>query len=136
MMTAPRLALLLFLIFGAAGCAARTDGVWTAYSPETLAKAQAENKAILVHVWASWCITCKAQQPTLDALNAETPSKDAVFMRVDFDRHKDFLTTHKVPSQSTVVIFKGSKEVARSIAETDKTSLRAFVASNMRMGAG
>ena len=47
--------------------------------------------------------------------------------RVDFDKQKAFLRAHRIPRQSTVLVFKGRKEIARSIAQTDRNRLRAVV---------
>lgn len=47
---------------------------------------------------------------------------------VDFDTAKDVLRQFRVQYQSTLIVFKGSKEVARSTGETDPAPLRALVA--------
>ena len=51
-------------------------------------------------------------------------------VRVNFDTDQDFLTAHRVAQQSTILVFKGDREVARVIAETDPERLRAFVTGN------
>ncbi len=118
------------LIFAALGLlgsgAAFAASDWIAYSAEQFGKAQAADKTILVDVAASWCPTCKAQRPILDELRNDKLD-DTVFMRVDFDKDQDFLRAHKIPRQSTIVIFNGKTELARSIAETDRERLREFV---------
>ncbi len=110
--------------------AAASAADWQSYSPERFAAAQASGKPVIVHIHAVWCPTCKAQMPTLDELRQDAALKDAVFMRVDFDSQKDFLRAHRVSSQSTILIFKGEKEAARSVAETNRDRLRAMVLGN------
>ena len=88
--------------------------------------AQAAGKSILVDVTASWCPTCKKQEPTIKAVEKERPN--LVVYDVDFDTAKDVLQRLKVRAQSTLIVYKGPKEVARSTAETDPGHLRAMIA--------
>ena len=52
---------------------------------------------------------------------------DALFVKVNFDDEKDFLRANRIPRQSTVLVFKGMEEVARSVAQTNRTQLRGVV---------
>jgi thioredoxin 1 len=87
---------------------------------------QAAGKSILVDVSAPWCPTCKQQKPIVQKIEKEHP--DLVVYDVDFDSAKDVLKRFRVQYQSTLIVFKGSKEVARSTGETDPAPLRALVA--------
>lgn len=58
----------------------------------------------------------------------ETERPDLVVYDVDFDTAKDVLRQFRVSQQSTLIVFKGQKEAARSTGETDPASLRALVA--------
>jgi thioredoxin 1 len=100
---------------------------WQNYSAERFAQAQAAGRTILVDVHADWCPTCKAQGPILESLRQEKRLDDVIFLRVDFDTQKAFLRAHRVPRQSTILVFQGKKETGRSIAETDRGRLRSFV---------
>ncbi|MBN9014301.1 MAG: thiol reductase thioredoxin [Rhizobiales bacterium 62-47] len=87
---------------------------------------QAAGKSILVDVTAPWCPTCKQQRPIVQQIEKERP--DLVVFEVDFDSAKDVLKQFRVQYQSTLIVFKGSKEVARSTGETNPAPLRALVA--------
>ena len=87
---------------------------------------QAAGKSILVDVSAPWCPTCKQQKPIVQEIEKEHP--DLVVYDVDFDTAKDALREFRVRQQSTLIVFKGAKEVARSTGETDPAPLRALVA--------
>lgn len=100
---------------------------WTTYSASSFNSAQVAGKTIIVDIYADWCPTCKAQKPILDELRGETQLKDAVFVKVNFDNEKAFLRAHRIPRQSTILVFKGKRETVRSIAETNRTKLRAVV---------
>lgn len=100
---------------------------WQAYDAAAFSAAQNDGKTIVVDVYADWCPTCRAQAPILDELRAERASADILFVKVNFDDEKAFLRTHRIPRQSTVLVFRGKREVARSIAETNRSRLRGVV---------
>ena len=43
-------------------------------------------KVILVNVWATWCIPCREEMPTLDALQAELGDDDFEVVALSIDR--------------------------------------------------
>ena len=98
------------------------------FTQQSFADAQKAGKPILVDVWASWCPTCKAQQPTLSAIENDPANKDLVVYRVDFDGQKDVVSAFGVRMQSTLIIFRGAVEKGRSTGETDPTAIKALVA--------
>lgn len=85
--------------------------------------AKAAGKPVLVEVSAPWCSVCKAQKPILSELTARPKFKDLAFFEVDFDSQKDVLRALNVQKQSTLISFKGSKEVGRSTGDTNKASI-------------
>lgn len=104
---------------------------WTDYSQTAFEQAQADGRVILVDVYADWCSTCKAQKPLLDDIAKDAALEDALLVRVDFDTEKDFLTAHRVPRQSTILVFIGAEEVSRSIAETNPERLRTAIVAEL-----
>jgi peroxiredoxin/thiol-disulfide isomerase/thioredoxin len=105
---------------------------WIASSASAFAAAQAEDKVIVVDVHADWCPTCRRQAPILAGLLAGEPAlADVVALKVDFDRDRDFLVTHRVLQQSTILVFQGTAETARSIGETDPERLRAAILAGL-----
>lgn len=86
--------------------------------------AQAAGRPILVDVFASWCPTCRAQKPSIDAMAEDPRMKDAMFLTVDFDAQKDVLRRLKVRSQSTLIAFKGREERARATGITDPAQIQ------------
>jgi thioredoxin 1 len=79
---------------------------------------QKEGKSILVVVHAPWCPTCRAQAPVINELLSENEFKEITALRVDFDGQKDVLKKFNVSKQSTLILFKGDKEVTRSTGDT------------------
>ena len=86
--------------------------------------AQAAGRPVLVDVFASWCPTCRAQKPHVDAMAADPRMKEARFFTVDFDTQKDVLRRLNVRSQSTLVAFNGREERARATGITDPVQIR------------
>jgi thiol-disulfide isomerase/thioredoxin len=120
---------LMFLVVAFASLPALADAVSIPYTPSALADAQKEGKSIVVDVYADWCPTCQAQKPIMSELKRDPAAKDILFITVDFDKEKDFLRAHRVAYQSTIIVFKGSQELARSTAETNRDRLRSLVLS-------
>lgn len=87
--------------------------------------AQGAGKPILIDVSAPWCPTCKVQAPILDQLAAKPKFKDLVVFKIDFDSQKDLLKKFGVSMQSTLISFKGSREVARSTGTTNAADIEA-----------
>lgn len=97
------------------------------FTQQNFAEAQKAGKPILVHIWASWCPTCKAQAPTLSAIETDPANKDLTVLKVDFDTQKDVVKSFDVRMQSTLIAFHGNTEKARSTGDTDPASIKALV---------
>jgi thioredoxin len=100
---------------------------WKEFTPEALAAAQADGKPILVDVFAAWCSVCRAQNPILVKLTREPKYKDLVVFKADFDTQKDDLKALNVRSQSTLIVFKGGKELDRSAGDTSQISIEGML---------
>jgi thioredoxin 1 len=98
-----------------------------AYSQQAFAAAQAAGKPILLHITAPWCPTCKAQKPILSKLEAEPKFKGLVTFSIDFDTSKPLLRKLHVAQQSTLIVYKGKKEMGRSTGDTDPASIEALL---------
>ena len=98
------------------------------FTPAALAEAQKAGKAVLVEISAPWCPTCKAQRPTLDRLLGSDKYKSFVTLDVDFDSQKADVAALKANSQSTLIVFKGTTEMGRSVGVTDPAAIEALLA--------
>lgn len=97
-----------------------------AFEADAFRQAQAAGKTILIDVAAPWCPVCQKQRPIVNDIAKERPT--LVVYEVDFDSAKDILKRFGVQYQSTLIVFRGSKEVGRSTGETDPDRIRALVA--------
>lgn len=107
------------LVLGLAGLATWAQAAdFKAYSQQEFDRLAQAGQAVVVDVSAPWCPTCKAQKPVIDKLAASPAYRDVTILTVDFDHDTEVLKLHKVRMQSTLIAFRGGKEVARSVGET------------------
>jgi thiol-disulfide isomerase/thioredoxin len=97
------------------------------FDQKAFAEAQKAGKPIFVGVHASWCPTCKAQDPILGELMSTPKFKDLVYFVIDFDGQKDAVKAFGVRTQSTLIAFKGDKETGRSVGDTNRASIGALL---------
>lgn len=97
------------------------------FSDEAFKAAQAAGSPILVEIHADWCPTCKAQKPIIDKLTADPRFKDLKIFRVDFDAMKPEVKKFGAQMQSTLIVFKGSAEQARSVGDTKEAAIAALL---------
>lgn len=100
--------------------------VEVAYTPAAFDHALVAGTPTVVHFRASWCPTCKAQRPIVDALLHDPKRKDLTLIVADYDKETALKQRLRVAQQSTFVVFKGGKEVARSTGETRKDAIAAL----------
>jgi thioredoxin 1 len=90
------------------------------FTREAFDAAAAEGKTILVDFHAPWCPICRAQEPKVKSrLNGDF--KHVVAFKVDYDSNVPLRKEMNVAKQSTLILFQGSKELARlSYTSEDK----------------
>ena len=93
------------------------------FDQKTFEAAQAAGKSILVDVSAPWCPVCRAQKPIVGKLSLLPEYKDLTIFDVDFDTQKDVLRNLQVQRQSTLIVFRGAKEIDRSVGSTDPSAI-------------
>ena len=113
-------------IFSALLCAATAWAGELPYDKAALDRAIADGKPAIVAFHADWCPVCKAQKPVVQSLLGEPNLKDVTLFVADYDKERDLKKALRVTQQSTFVVFKGGKEVARSTGQTKKEDLAAL----------
>ncbi len=116
---------LLFLLLTISNTAFAAEGVQT-YQPERFNHAQYHDQMIVVDIYKDGCGTCAKQEPALQAAREIYP--DAAFFRVDFARDKEAVKRFRAIKQSTIIVFKGDQERARSMGETNKEKILQMIA--------
>ena len=97
------------------------------YSDDVFTAAQQAGKQIVIDVWKKGCSTCKAQSPTIEEAKKIYPN--AVFLKINFSDQKEAVEKFDVVKQSTIIVFKGHKEMGRVVGETDKQKLLELIST-------
>jgi len=111
-MVTRRSAILLLAALVAAPVAAARANEFHPYDAATVQKAIASGKLVVIHVYAPWRLQCRMQASILDALKDDPAYQGVAFFKVDYDHQKDVVAKLDCP-RSTVIAYKGGKEVAR-----------------------
>jgi thioredoxin-like negative regulator of GroEL len=90
-----------------------------------------QGKPVLVWIHADWCPTCRAQERILDELLPRPELRGLSVLRVDFDHQKPVVQAFRAVRQSTFILFKAGREVARSLGDTRRDSVLAFLKQAM-----
>ena len=75
---------------------------------------------VLVDFYAEWCGPCKMLAPNLEKL-------DYNILKVDVDKFQDLAISYGVMSVPTLILFKGGKEINKSIGYSDIDELKEMV---------
>ena len=94
------------------------------YSAKTLAELQQAGKPVALHFHADWCPTCRAQEKVFNGWKGDATVPGTLLV-ANYDNERELKKQYGVRSQSTVIVFKGSKETTRLGGETDAAKLRA-----------
>ncbi len=89
--------------------------------------AQELGKPVLVEISANWCPNCRAQRPIIDRILSESKYLNVTRFHIDFDIQQNAAKEFNVRFLSTLVLFKGKAEIARSEGELDEARIRSML---------
>ena len=112
----------LFVFVGMAGA-----GEIKPFSQAEFDRLTQAGQSVVVDVRATWCHVCKAQEPILEKLMKQPAYKDVTLLTVDFDREKSTVKAFKVGMQSTLLGFRGTEEVTRSVGDTTEAGIEGLI---------
>jgi thioredoxin 1 len=115
----------VFAVLSLVGFLTNVSAAEQQFSAAQFTKAVSDGQPVVVWFHASWCPTCRAQQPSVDKLAKSDEMKSVTVFLADFDKEKALKKSLDVSQQSTFVVFRGGHEVARSTGETDEQAIRA-----------
>ena len=87
----------------------------TTFKKELFDKAQSEGKVVVVSSWIKYCPSCASQMKVLQ--KAKNDFDNIEYFAFDVT-NKEIANLFNIQYQTSLLIFKGSKEVYRSIGET------------------
>jgi thioredoxin 1 len=98
----------------------------------TFDAAQKAGRPILVEVNAWWCPVCASQSKTIKATVVAPAYAKLLVLRINYDKQKSEWQAFAVQKQSTLIAFKGGREVGRVSYVTDKAKIQALLALTTR----
>jgi thiol:disulfide interchange protein len=99
------------------------------YSAQALAQAQQAGEPVALHFHATWCPTCAAQTKVFKAMQADPNAPKVKVLVADYDKEVALKKQLKVLQQSTLIVYKGKAEKARSSGETQAEALTMLLQS-------
>ena len=94
----------------------------TTFDKKLFNKAQSEGKIVVISSWIKYCSSCANQIKVLQKAKKKGELSDIKFENIEyfsFDvKNTEIANLFDVQFQTTLLIFKNSKEVYRSIGET------------------
>jgi thioredoxin 1 len=120
-----------FLAFIAAASVLASSAALAAevpYSRATLDRLLASDQPVAVDFHADWCPVCRAQAPIIkDLLSSDPQLKNLTVLIANYDTELALRKSLNVSRQSTIVVFRDGKEVARSTGDTSRKGLEALL---------
>ncbi len=101
------------------------------YAPDLIKKAEATGKSYVLAFHADWCPTCKQQAKVFEQLKGDPAFKNITIYNVDYDGETELKKRLKVRGQSTLIAYKGAKEIARSVADTSVDGLKQILSKSL-----
>ncbi|MGA0530723.1 thioredoxin family protein [Hansschlegelia sp. KR7-227] len=111
---------MLFAFVAAAVLAAGPARASQPFDPAAFAAAKAAGGIVVVHVAAPWCPICRAQKPILAKLAAQPRFGDPAIFEIDFDNDKPSVRSVGARLQSTLIVYKGEREVGRTVGDREE----------------
>ena len=88
------------------------------FSIEIFEEAKVSGKTIVINSYEVWCGTCGKQTKILD--QAEKEFKNIIFLSYEQSKNKNIAKKLGIKFWTTIVVYKGDKEVARIVGQTNK----------------
>ena len=101
------------------------------FDREAFDKARAEGKTVLVDFDAGWCPVCKKQAQAIPQVLKQDKFQQVIVFKADYDSQKELKKQLKITHQSTLVLFKGEKEVGREQGITTASAIGELLAKGL-----
>ncbi len=103
-----------------------TTAQQTNFDNPAFVEAQQDGRPILVHVTATWCGTCQQQMRIVANLADRPDFRDFEIFRLDYDSQRE-ASQYFNALQSTLIVYRGEREVGRVFAEANPTSIETLL---------
>src|ERR687889_1047302 len=88
------------------------------------------NLPVLVDFWAEWCGPCRMVGPAVEQLSKTMGDKIKV-AKLNVDENQEIAAKYGIQSIPSLILFKGGKEVARTIGAAPKEKYQKFIEESL-----
>ncbi len=86
---------------------------------------------VLVDFWAEWCGPCRMVGPAVEQVAKIMAGKVKV-AKLNVDENQEIAMRYNVQSIPSLLLFKGGKEIARTIGAAPKEAYLRFIENSLR----
>jgi thioredoxin 1 len=110
----------------------KTDNSVTHVSTKTWdTEVLGSNLPVFVDFWAEWCGPCRMVGPAVEQIGKIMAGKVKV-AKLNVDENQQIAMKYGVQSIPSLILFKGGKEVARTIGAAPKETYMKFIESSLK----
>jgi thioredoxin len=85
---------------------------------------------VFVDFWAEWCGPCRMVGPAVEQIGRIMAGKVKV-AKLNVDENQEIATKYEVQSIPSLILFKGGKEIGRTIGAAQKESYVKFIENTL-----
>jgi thioredoxin len=86
---------------------------------------------VLVDFWAEWCGPCRMVGPAVEQV-AKTMAGKVKVTKLNVDENQEIAMKYNVQSIPSLLLFKGGKEIARTIGAAPKETYLKFIENSLK----
>jgi len=110
----------------------KTDNAVTHVSTKTWdTEVLRSNLPVFVDFWAEWCGPCRMVGPAVEQIGKIMAGKVKV-AKLNVDENQEIAMKYGVQSIPSLILFKGGKEVARTIGAAPKETYMKFIENSLK----
>jgi thioredoxin 1 len=113
------------------GMESKTDSISYVTTKTWDAEVLGSNLPVFVDFWAEWCGPCKMVGPAVEQIGNIMAGKVKV-AKLNVDENQQIAMKYGVQSIPSLILFKGGKEVARTIGAAPKETYIKFIESSLK----
>ncbi|MDP9462623.1 MAG: thioredoxin [Thermoproteota archaeon] len=89
------------------------------------------NVPVLVDFWAEWCGPCRMVGPAVEQV-AKIMADKVKVTKLNVDENQEIAMRYNVQSIPSLLLFKGGKELARTIGAAPKETYLKFIENSLK----